>query len=260
MISTPRTDEVEDSFDGEQECWSTQHVANMAFAHSRTLERELTTLAEMLGDPTDAMIAAAVESGCCNSPVCRKDIFRAMSAEALKSIGCPIPNAGASEVRPTAAPPMADENAASAGDGRQQDRQAGSIPARPAIQPADHDQVERDIDDDPYFVEVDVNGCAHCKGGRMWTVIGPDTVACGISWEDVENAEDYAEACNDAYAHGRINGLHDAQQACMDQTTDPPAPSDYNGACHDCAQAIAALSSDEKKPAHGGPVDGASGD
>jgi hypothetical protein len=39
--------------------------------------------------------------------------------------------------------------------------------------------IVKDSADDPYFVEVDSNGCSHCGAGRTYCVIGPDGVASG---------------------------------------------------------------------------------
>lgn len=58
---------------------------------------------------------------------------------------------------------------------------------------------------DPYFVEVDVNGCERCGAGKTWTVVGPDGVAAGTSWKYVSDAEDFAEALNDAFYKGVAN-------------------------------------------------------
>lgn len=56
--------------------------------------------------------------------------------------------------------------------------------------------------DEPYFIEVDNNGCT-CGNGRTWTIVGPDGVATGQSWGDVEEAEYICELLNDAYQCGR---------------------------------------------------------
>lgn len=62
----------------------------------------------------------------------------------------------------------------------------------------------------PYFVEVDSNGCGHCGAGRTYTVIGPDGVAAGTSWENEEDADAYADAMNEAYAHGQVNPVQES--------------------------------------------------
>ena len=55
----------------------------------------------------------------------------------------------------------------------------------------------------PYFIEVDVNGCEHCSGGRMWTVVGPGDIGIGQSWGDEEHAQDIADLMNMAFDAGR---------------------------------------------------------
>lgn len=57
--------------------------------------------------------------------------------------------------------------------------------------------------DEPYFVEVDNNGCEKCGAGKTWTVVGPDGVAQGQSFENVEDAEALADALNGAFFAGR---------------------------------------------------------
>jgi len=65
--------------------------------------------------------------------------------------------------------------------------------------PADKKKKE----EDPYFVEVDSNGCRHCGVGRTWTVIGPNGVGASRSWEDEEDAENFADSLNEAFWRGR---------------------------------------------------------
>ena len=60
--------------------------------------------------------------------------------------------------------------------------------------------------EEPYFVEVDENGCSHCGAGRTYTVIGPDGVAFGQSWESEDDASGMAEILNEAFYRG-INKL-----------------------------------------------------
>lgn len=57
--------------------------------------------------------------------------------------------------------------------------------------------------EEPYFVEVDQNGCKHCGAGKNYTVIGPDGYALSQSWGDEEDASDIAEWLNEAYYHGQ---------------------------------------------------------
>jgi hypothetical protein len=56
---------------------------------------------------------------------------------------------------------------------------------------------------EPYFVEVDQNGCERCGHGKTWTVVGPDGVAHSQSFDDVEDAESLADALNGAFFAGR---------------------------------------------------------
>ncbi len=42
---------------------------------------------------------------------------------------------------------------------------------------------------EPYFVEVDDNGCSQCGHDRTWTVIGPDGAAHHTSYGDIDDAE-----------------------------------------------------------------------
>jgi len=54
----------------------------------------------------------------------------------------------------------------------------------------------------PYFIEVDNNGCPHCGATRSWVVIGPDGCALGITFGHEEDAEDLADNMNTAYWQG----------------------------------------------------------
>lgn len=56
--------------------------------------------------------------------------------------------------------------------------------------------------EDPYFIEVDSNGCSHCGAGRTWCVVGPDGMASSTSYEDEDEASKLAERLNEAYWHG----------------------------------------------------------
>jgi hypothetical protein len=55
----------------------------------------------------------------------------------------------------------------------------------------------------PYRVELDTKGCAHCGAGDSYTVVGPDDVGWGISWDKREDADDFADAMNAAYEQGQ---------------------------------------------------------
>lgn len=63
--------------------------------------------------------------------------------------------------------------------------------------------------EEPYFVEVDENGCSKCGSGRMWRVIGPGDIGLSTSYGLMEDAEDLAEELNIAYANGRKNVDYD---------------------------------------------------
>ena len=54
----------------------------------------------------------------------------------------------------------------------------------------------------PYFVEVNNNGCSKCGHDRTWDVIDPDGFALDRSWEDEEEADWIAEILNEAYKMG----------------------------------------------------------
>ena len=56
----------------------------------------------------------------------------------------------------------------------------------------------------PYTVEVDKPGCDHCGTGCQWTVVGPDDVAIGQSFEDKELADDIADYMNMAFDAGKL--------------------------------------------------------
>jgi hypothetical protein len=58
------------------------------------------------------------------------------------------------------------------------------------------------VKDEPFFVEVDVNGCDRCGHGKQWTVVGPDGVQIGQSFEDEELAEEIACYMNQGYRDG----------------------------------------------------------
>lgn len=76
------------------------------------------------------------------------------------------------------------------------------------------DQPEQD---EPYFVEVDSNGCERCNAGKTWTVVGPDGCAASQSWEQEEDAEAFADAMNVAYWMGK-GTQRDAPQEQTERT------------------------------------------
>lgn len=59
---------------------------------------------------------------------------------------------------------------------------------------------------DPYKVEPDEEGCAHCGRGKTWVVVGPDGVALGESWgldadgEEPCEPQELADLLNRAHA------------------------------------------------------------
>jgi hypothetical protein len=59
------------------------------------------------------------------------------------------------------------------------------------------------VREEPYFIEVDTNGCGHCGAGRTWLVVGPDGYGGSQSFEDEEDAAHLAQILNDAYWMGR---------------------------------------------------------
>lgn len=56
--------------------------------------------------------------------------------------------------------------------------------------------------EDPYFVEVEANGCLVCGAAQTWAVIGPDGAASSVAWTDKEDADHFAECMNDAFYRG----------------------------------------------------------
>lgn len=64
--------------------------------------------------------------------------------------------------------------------------------------------------DEPYFVAVGETGCSGCGAGRTYTVIGPDGVAIGPSWEEEDEAADHASRLNEAFYMG-IQKLDDTE-------------------------------------------------
>lgn len=58
-------------------------------------------------------------------------------------------------------------------------------------------------EEEPYFVEIDNNGCSKCGAGRTWVVVDPDGYAGGTSYGLEEDAQDLAENLNIAFHRGR---------------------------------------------------------
>lgn len=63
------------------------------------------------------------------------------------------------------------------------------------------------MSEEPYFVEVDRIGCSSCGKGTTWTVIGPQGSQHSESWGSEEEAANFAECMNEAYANGRAASL-----------------------------------------------------
>src|SRR5271170_3559645 len=61
------------------------------------------------------------------------------------------------------------------------------------------------IEENPYFVEVDNNGCPGCWHGRSWVVVDPDGSNTGTSYGSEEDAGDLAQDLNRAFNRGRNN-------------------------------------------------------
>jgi hypothetical protein len=57
-------------------------------------------------------------------------------------------------------------------------------------------------EEDPYFIEVDTNGCSKCGHDRSWMVVGPDGFGDSQSFYDVEDAAHLAEILNQVYSLG----------------------------------------------------------
>jgi len=58
-------------------------------------------------------------------------------------------------------------------------------------------------EENPYFVEVDDNGCSKCGAGRNWVVVDPDGTRGGTSYGLQEDADDLAEDLNRAFNRRR---------------------------------------------------------
>ena len=62
-----------------------------------------------------------------------------------------------------------------------------------------------DLEENPYFVEVDNNGCRECGHDRNWVVVDPDGIRGSTSYGLQEDADDLAEDLNRAFNRGRNN-------------------------------------------------------
>lgn len=58
-----------------------------------------------------------------------------------------------------------------------------------------------------YRVEKDDVGCSKCHAKATWTVVDLNDVGIGISWEDKDEAENYAEDLNLAFSSGFRAGV-----------------------------------------------------
>jgi hypothetical protein len=89
--------------------------------------------------------------------------------------------------------------------------------------------------DEPYFVEIDENGCAKCGVGRMWTVIGPDGTQHQTSFADEDDAARLAEDLNDAYYRGKHEKQREMRKARkgVSKVIIPPASSSQNASKDD---------------------------
>lgn len=59
------------------------------------------------------------------------------------------------------------------------------------------------VEENPYFVEVDDNGCSKCGAGRNWVVVDPEGIRGSTSYGLEEDAQDLAEDLNRAFNAGR---------------------------------------------------------
>jgi len=57
-----------------------------------------------------------------------------------------------------------------------------------------------------YKVEIEREGCAHCKSGTLWRVVGPDDMAQSVMYEREEDALDLCTSMNEAYEAGILRG------------------------------------------------------
>jgi hypothetical protein len=62
--------------------------------------------------------------------------------------------------------------------------------------------------DEPYFIEVDNNGCHQCGHARTWVVVyGPEELGGGTSYANEEEASEISEMMNDAFGRGRNSAM-----------------------------------------------------
>lgn len=96
------------------------------------------------------------------------------------------------------------------------------------------------IEEEPYFVEVDLNGCAECGAGRHWTVVGPDGVAIGRSFADEEFTSSLADDLNAAYFAGRSAAPPDQTESAAEKEL-PEEPEWSSGPSEDAIVTYAKL-------------------
>lgn len=88
---------------------------------------------------------------------------------------------------------------------------AGDVePARESQQLPERHAVKESRDetaDSAYRVEPAAPACVGCGRNHGWDVIGPDGFALGVTFDDREKAEQFADDMNSAYAKGREAGL-----------------------------------------------------
>jgi hypothetical protein len=65
-----------------------------------------------------------------------------------------------------------------------------------------------DEEKDPYYIEVDHNGCACCGSERTWIVVGPDGRGSSTSYGSEDDAADLAEDLNIAFNLGKQIGSY----------------------------------------------------
>lgn len=82
---------------------------------------------------------------------------------------------------------------------------------------------------DAYRVDIDEDGCKHCRAGRTWCVVGPDGIAFGVSYRDRNDAADLADMLNIAYAMGADSKSNAPPPVNPDPPIQPRASGDVSG-------------------------------
>lgn len=65
---------------------------------------------------------------------------------------------------------------------------------------------KEESEDTPYRIDIDQQGCQTCNAGRTYTIVGPDGVALGRSWDDMNEALEWCDELNAAYNSGLAEG------------------------------------------------------